>query len=120
MEPSAVALNTVNKTFDLNPGKKKILVVGSGFIGLLITKIIEIKFKNSDISLTDRNRHKLNLSSKNIKKHLYNKKTIKNFINKFDYIIDTTGNKSFKSDTQIFQKSWGCIFNGKYWFGSHF
>ena len=109
MEPSAVALNTVNKTFNFNPGKKKILVVGSGFIGLLITKIIEIKFKKSDISLTDRNRHKLNLSSKNIKKFLYNKKTIKNFTNKFDYIIDTTGNKNVLNQILKFSKNHGII-----------
>ena len=109
MEPSAVALNTVNKTFNINPGKKKILVVGSGFIGLLITKIIEIKFKKSDISLTDRNKHKLNLLSKNIKKYLNNKKTINKFVSKFDYIIDTTGNDKVLNEILKFSKNHGTI-----------
>ena len=109
MEPSAVALNTVNKTFHVNPGKRKILVLGSGFIGLLITKIIEIKFKKSDISLADRNKHKLSLSSKNIKKYLYDKYAIKKFYNKFDYVIDTTGNKKVLNQALKFCKNNGII-----------
>ena len=95
MEPSAVALNTIKKTFKEKLYKKeKILIAGSGFIGLLIAKLIKTKFKFSNVTLFDRNKYKLNFAPKNCKKiFLKNNKskTLAQFQNNFDYIIDTTG-----------------------------
>ena len=95
MEPSAVALNTIKKTFKKRVHKKeKILITGSGFIGLLISKLIKTKFKFSNLTLFDRNKHKLNFAPKNCKKVFMKDdklNTLSKFQNNFDYIIDTTG-----------------------------
>ena len=101
MEPAAVALNTVNKTFYKKPKiNQKVLVVGSGFIGQMIMRIIKIKFKKINLTILDRNRHKLNLSPKKTRKFLISQKTdlekfVKNKMNFFDYVIETTGSSDF-------------------------
>ena len=95
MEPSAVALNTINKTFKKKIKKnEKILLTGSGFIGLLIAKLIKTKFKFSNLTIIDRNKHKLNFAPKNCRKVFLKKgqsKILKKFKDSFDYVIDTTG-----------------------------
>ena len=72
---------------------------GSGFIGLLISNILKIKYNNLNLSVLDRNDHKLRLAPNKFKKINIKKIDIKNFYNKFDYIIETTGNSSLISDT---------------------
>ena len=62
LEPSAVALNTINTLFQDKPKKKeKILVLGSGFIGLLIINLLKIKYKKLNLTVVDRNDHKLKM-----------------------------------------------------------
>ena len=110
LEPSAVALNTVNKTFKKKPNKKKILIIGSGFIGLLISKIIEIKFQSSDVTIIDRNKHKLKLVSKKFKKKFFTTKKKENFfLDRFDYVIDTTGSSEVINLALNYVKNQGSI-----------
>ena len=100
LEPCAVALNTIKKIFKKKPSKDdNILILGSGFIGLLISNILKIKYNNLNLSVLDRNDHKLRLAPNKFKKINIKKIDIKNFYNKFDYIIETTGNSSLISDT---------------------
>ncbi len=94
LEPSAVAYNTVFTLFKKKPNyNEKILLLGSGFIGLLIVEILKIKYKKLNLTVVDRNVHKL----KNVPKiyktiNLNNKSKLKYLQNSFDYIIETTGN----------------------------
>lgn len=109
MEPSAVALNTIKKTFKKNIKKNdKILIAGSGFIGLLILSLIKIKFKFSNITVLDRNKHKLSFIPKSCKKiFVKNNKfgALTKFQNNFDYIIDTTGNPKILCELINFAKN---------------
>ena len=113
MEPSAVALNTINRTFEKKPKKKdKILIAGSGFIGLLICKLIKIKFNFLDVIIFDRNKHKLNFAPKNCKKFFLNNnksKILNNFVGNFDYIIDTTGSPKIISSLLYYAKNQAII-----------
>ncbi len=94
LEPSAVAHNTVSTLFKKKPkNNEKILLLGCGFIGLLIAEILKIKYKNLNLTVIDRNEHKL----KNVPKiyttiNLKNKKKLNFLKNSFNYIIETTGN----------------------------
>ncbi len=110
LEPSAVALNTVNKTFKTKPNKKKILIIGSGFIGLLISQIIEIKFQSPDVTIIDRNKHKLKLASKKHKKKILKEKKVENsFLNRFEFVIDTTGSSEIINLALNYVKNQGSI-----------
>ena len=113
MEPSAVALNTIKKTFREKPNKKaKILIAGSGFIGLLISKLIKTKFSFLNVFLFDRNKHKLNFVPKGCKKILLKNdglNSFKRFENSFDYIIDTTGNPKILSSLFNYAKNQAII-----------
>ena len=110
LEPSAVALNTVNKTFKTKPNKKKILIIGSGFIGLLISQIIEIKFQSPNVTIIDRNKHKLKLASKKHKKKILKEKKVENsFLNRFEFVIDTTGSSEIINLALNYVKNQGSI-----------
>ena len=107
LEPSAVALNTINTIFKDKPNKNdNILILGSGFIGLLIVNLLKIKFKKLKISVLDRNEHKLKYVPKTFK--IINSKNNKNLTEldkKFDYIIETTGNSTLISNIFSFAKN---------------
>ena len=107
LEPCAVALNTINTLFKNKPKKnEKILVLGSGFIGLLIINLLKIKFKNLNLTVVDRNNHKLKFVPKKYKK--YNLKKNKSFSKLFksdNYIIETTGNNKLISKIFYFAKN---------------
>ena len=106
LEPSAVAYNTVFTLFKKKPKyNEKILVLGSGFIGLLIVQILKIKYKKLNITVVDRNAHKLkNVPKTFITLNLENKSKLKNLQNSFDYIIETTGNSNLISRIFSFAK----------------
>jgi L-iditol 2-dehydrogenase len=94
MEPIAVAFNIFKNIINRD---SKILILGSGFIGLILSGILNSK-KFSNIDVLDRNAYKLSkLPNKNFKKLKYSL----NFFNikkKYDYTIDLIGNEeSFQS-----------------------
>jgi len=108
LEPSAVALNTINTLFQNKPKKKeKILVLGSGFIGLLIINLLKIKYKKLNLTVVDRNDHKLKMVPNNFKKFNLKKKNsnIEKLYNEFDYIIETTGNNKLIAEIFKFAKN---------------
>lgn len=98
LEPTAVAFNVCNK-IDLK-SKKNILIMGAGFISQIILRILKLN-KKVNITLADRNEFKLKLSKKytsnTVNFNLSNKENLKKFENtknKFDCIIDSTGNNN--------------------------
>ena len=111
LEPSAVALNTINTIFKNKPKKNsKLLILGSGFIGLLIINLINIKFKHLNVTVVDRNDHKLKLVPKRYNKINIKKiKNLKELSNSFDHIIETTGNSRLISNILSLSKHKGTI-----------
>ena len=106
LEPSAVAFNTVSTLFKTKPKKKeRILVLGSGFIGLLIIQILKIKYKKLNLTVVDRNGHKLQKVPKAFKTYnLKNSSNLKYLQDSFDYIIETTGSSEIISKILSFAK----------------
>jgi L-iditol 2-dehydrogenase len=108
LEPSAVALNTIKTLFTKKPKKnEKILVLGSGFIGLLIINLLKIKYKKLNLTVVDRNDHKLNMVPNIFKRFNLkrNHSNITKLYNEFDYIIETTGNNELISEIFRFAKN---------------
>lgn len=95
LEPTAVAFNVYNK-IDLK-SKKKILIMGGGFISQVLLRILSLN-KKLNITVADRNEFKLKISKKyssnTINLNLSTKDNLKKFEkikNKFDCVIDSTG-----------------------------
>lgn len=94
IEPIAVSYNIFSNIIKKD---SRILILGGGFIGLVLSGILNFnKFINVDV--LDRNAHKLSkIPNKNFKKLKYNLNYF-NIKKKYDYIIDLIGNdKSFHS-----------------------
>lgn len=90
IEPIAVAFEAIKK-IKINQ-KQKYLVVGAGFIGSVICKILSKKCKKKYLYVLDRNRSKLNSLNKisnGINSDVINLLNKKN-IPKFDYIFDAS------------------------------
>ena len=89
MEPISVAFNIFSKIKDK---KKQILILGGGFIGIILTGIFNYhKFSNIDI--LDRNKFRLlNVPNKNYKK-INGDVNLLNIKKDYDIIIDLIGNK---------------------------
>tara|TARA_B100000787_G_C16183355_1_gene293151 strand:+ start:244 stop:1332 length:1089 start_codon:yes stop_codon:yes gene_type:complete len=108
LEPSAVALNTINILFKKKPKiNEKVLVLGSGFIGLLIISLLKIKYKKLDLTIIDRNDHKLKMVPRNFKKFNLKKDitNIDKLYKEFDYIIETTGSNKLIAEIFKFAKN---------------
>ena len=91
VEPIAVAFESIKKIVSIKKNKK-ILIIGSGFIGSVICKILSYKLKKLDLYTIDRNVSKLNNLKKistTIKNDIKNLSKIK-FLPQFDYILDAS------------------------------
>ena len=70
-------------------------IIGAGFLGLLAAQILRIKFPEIELSIIDRNKSKLKISSKytNEQNFLINSSDWSAFIksNKFENVIEATG-----------------------------
>ena len=104
LEPLSVVIHGLKKSSLLNEKqtnqKKKICVIGAGFLGLLMSEIIYNKIENSEIHVVDKNQFKLDQISffKGVKTHcLGDSDNWKKFIdikkNRFDYIFELSGNE---------------------------
>ena len=96
LEPTAVAFNVYNK-INLR-SKKNILIMGGGFISQVLLRILNLN-KKFKITIADRNQFKLDLAKKyaykTINLNLSNEINLdksKKINDKFDCVIDSTGN----------------------------
>ena len=95
IEPLSVVISAIRK---LNINYKKInsniLIIGSGFLGLLALKLMRKKSKNINVSIIDKNILKIN-KAKKFTNYAYienERKFNKDLANKkFDYILEATG-----------------------------
>ena len=90
LEPIAVALESIKNIKIQNDSN--ILIVGAGFIGSVICKLLSNKINKSQLFILDRNKYKLNLLknfSNTFVKNVNNLCNIKS-LPKFDYIIDAS------------------------------
>ena len=101
LEPFSVCLHAV-KSLSLDKKKKEtICIIGAGYLGLIISEILSKLYKRKTVYQIDRNKFKLDISKKNNKKNFL----IKNdgdFVkfdkkNKFDIVIEATGNSEMVS-----------------------
>ena len=106
IEPISVSSNIVNKIINNSSlEKKKILVIGAGFIGQITSKLIIKYFPKSKLYVCDRNKFKLDLiKSKTIDTiHLKNNKEtdyfVKSFIEQFDVVIELTGSSHLLNES---------------------
>lgn len=97
IEPLSVCFHAIDKINKLkNLKNKNILILGAGFLGLLISKILKSTKKNNTVTMVDKNQYKLRLA----KKYCKYIKSFNNFIkvnesdSKYDVIIEATGSHS--------------------------
>jgi L-iditol 2-dehydrogenase len=90
MEPTAVVIHAIRLMKVLKTNKKNILIIGAGFLGLLIAEII---FRNTTnkITILDRNDFKFSNLPPNTLTCTSENELIKD---EYDYIFECTGNKN--------------------------
>ena len=121
IEPTAVAFNILDKFQNFLSKKNKILLIGSGFIGQILARILKRKNPNVNLIALDRNSFKL----KEIKKYsnaqlLFTNNntsedqyTLSSLSNKFDVVIESSGNyKNFISSLNFVKKNGLVVFSG--------
>jgi L-iditol 2-dehydrogenase len=110
IEPTAVVFNIISKIKYNLHYKKKILILGAGFLGQTLSRILKITTNNFQIDILDRNKFKLNISEKYTdeqylfskdKDNLYIKKLLDS---KYDFVIETTGNNECFKDAVLYAK----------------
>ena len=114
IEPLAIVFNIISKfKNDLN-NKKKVLILGAGFLGQILTRVLKKIARHHQVHILDRNRFKLNLGKKfstaqylSIKENSHLKKELNS---KFDIVIETTGNNECFKDAIMFAKKDGKVF----------
>ena len=121
IEPTAVAFNILDKFPKFLSKKNKILLIGSGFIGQILARILKRKNPNVNLTTLDRNLFKL----KEIKKYSSDQLLFKNentkedqyilssLCEKFDIVIESSGNhKNFISSLSFAKKNGVVILSG--------
>ena len=121
IEPTAVAFNIFNKFEKFISRKEKILLIGSGFIGQILARILNKTNPKVSLIALDRNLFKL----REIKKYsddqilFKNKNTnqdnyvLSSLKDKFDVVIECSGNhKNFASSLNFVKKNGLVVFSG--------
>ena len=121
MEPTAVAFNIISKLPESIPKKNNVLLIGSGFIGQILARILGKKIPRINLTALDRNNFKLNtikkyssdqLLFKNINT-LEDRYILSSLRDKFDLVIESSGNfKNFVSSINYVKKNGTIIFSG--------
>lgn len=120
LEPLSVVVHGLKKASFLDKNqtinKKKICIIGAGFLGLLMSEIICNKFSNFEIHVLDRNQFKLDnlFFSNRIITHCLDGTNkwdhfVENSRNSFDYIFELSGNEINFSRSILLSKSNGKI-----------
>jgi len=120
LEPLSVVIHGLKKSSLLSENqtyqKKKICVIGAGFLGLMMSELIYNKVENSEIHVIDKNQFKLDYISvlKGVKSHCLGdsdkwKKFIDNKKNHFDYVFELSGNAINFSRSILLSKANGKI-----------
>ena len=97
IEPTAVSFNIFEKIKKKVENNSKILILGAGFIGQIILRVINNFNKKSKIFILDRNEFKLILTKRFSTSQILfsrnhsNISDIKTLNSKFDIVIETTG-----------------------------
>jgi|TARA_B100000959_G_scaffold268049_1_gene312304 threonine dehydrogenase-like Zn-dependent dehydrogenase len=121
IEPTAVAFNILDKFQNFLSKKNKTLLIGSGFIGQILARILRRKNPNVNLIALDRNLFKL----KEIKKYSNDQllftnnntsedqNTLSSLSSKFDVVIENSGNyKNFISSLNFVKKNGLVVFSG--------
>jgi len=121
IEPIAVAFNILDKFPKFLSKKNKILLIGSGFIGQILARILKKKKSNVNLVTLDRNLFKLKTIKKySVDQFLFKNKNTKedqhlltSLKEKFDLVIESSGNyKNFISSLNFVKKGGVVIFSG--------
>ena len=120
IEPTAVSFNIFKSLNKDLVGVNDILILGAGFIGQIVSRIINTYRKKNNIYITDRNNFKLDTVKKYSFRQIFIPKkdsNIKNvdkqFESKFDIVIETTGkSNSFINALKYAKKDGVVIYSG--------
>jgi threonine dehydrogenase-like Zn-dependent dehydrogenase len=103
LEPVSVCLHAIKHLNIDRNYKKTICIIGAGYLGLIISDILSKILGKKNVYQIDRNNFKLKLSKKNNKKNFLIKNKTKflkfNKINKFDIVIEATGDSEMMSNS---------------------
>ena len=108
LEPVSVVFNAANKSgiFE-KPGST--LIIGGGFLGLLLCKILKIHNPAISITLVDRNDFKLKVGSKFSDVQI-NSADLKNLADgSFKYVFESTGAPEFFAASIALCRALGCL-----------
>lgn len=113
IEPMSIGTHSINKVkFALNKNKK-ILIIGAGFIGMIILEILKKIYKEKKLYILDRNNFKLNIASKHTKNIINvskkNKNKISELNDQFDLIFEASGNNNNFVNSINFSKPGGAV-----------
>lgn len=119
IEPTAVVFNIVSKLKKDLHSKKKVLVLGAGFLGQTLIRVIKKIARHYQIYIFDRNEFKLDLSKKfSVEQYVSSKSKSnldieKKLNSKFDIVVETTGNEEcFKKAISFVKKEGEIIYSG--------
>lgn len=114
-EPCAVVFHAINKLQITTLDTKSIALIGGGFLALVALEMLRFKFPNLQIHVFDRNKSKLNLAGEldavthfvNTEKKWHSVST--QLADKFDYVIENTGDPNRFLDSINLSKPGGKI-----------
>lgn len=116
IEPTAVSFNIIENLKKLLGSNLDILVIGAGYIGQIVSRILRNQGKKNHIYILDRNKFKLDFVKKySFKQILVSKKNFKkkNFVSQFnsnfDIVIETTGKDTNFLNAMNFAKKDGTV-----------
>ena len=120
IEPLSVVIHALRQAglLDIeNTYDKAIIIIGSGFLGLLMTMILNKYLPDANITIVDRNKFKLDIASKFVRRTIllkteddWNKFVEKNT---FSLVIEATGNPSaFVRSIEIVKHSGNLLWMG--------
>lgn len=120
LEPTAVTFNLFNNLKNNLNNKSKILVLGAGYIGQIISRIIYKHLNAKNIFVIDRNQFKLDFLKKYSCSQLLffrdenkNSNIYKKLNSKFDIVIETTGgNINFLNAINFVNKNGLILYTG--------
>ena len=107
IEPTAVSFNIFESLKKIVTNKSKILILGGGFIGKIIFRILKKYKKNLHIFVLDRNQFKLDLIKAKLSTQILlskNKNLFGKLDSNFDIVIETTGHYEYFLNALEFSK----------------